>query len=70
MHAGYVFVAGTDIIPGHQRQDLLSPSLILSACVITLNLGLSSHPKEPDSEESRYPLTTGWTGQKSGKVSQ
>ena len=36
LHAGYVFVAGTDTIPGHQRQDLLSPSLILMAMLSCL----------------------------------
>ena len=43
---GVFSVAGTDISSGHQRQDLLSPSLIFDACVLRLDLGLYSHPKE------------------------
>ena len=46
VHDGYVFVAGTETIPGHQRQGLLSPSLIFNACVLRLDLGLYSHPNE------------------------
>ena len=46
MHAGCVSVAGTGINYGHQRQDLLIPSLIFDACVLRIDLGLYSHPKE------------------------
>ena len=63
------FVAGTDIILQTSASGSFESRFDFECMVLRLDLGFYSHLKEPHTEESRYPLTVGWIGEKLGKVS-